>query len=89
MAQHKSAKKRARQTVKRRARNRSVQSRVRTGVKQFRTAADAGDAEETQAALRSAVSLLNRAASKGVIPVARARRQISVLARRAHRVAGS
>ena len=84
MAQHKSAKKRARQTVKRRARNRGVLSRMRTGVKQFRAAADAGDPEETGTALRSAVSLLNRAASKGVIPKTRARRQISNLARRAN-----
>lgn len=87
MAQHKSAKKRARQSEKRRARNRSIATRVKTGVKKFRAEAEAGDPETTGAALRSAESLLRRAASKGVIPKARARRQVARLARRAHQAA--
>jgi len=86
LAQHKSAKKRARQSLKRRERNRSVVSRVKTGVKRFRAAADSGDVEAATTALRSAESLIRRAASKGVIPKARARRQVARLARRAHQV---
>ena len=86
MAQHKSAKKRARQTVKRTERNRSIRSRVKTGMKRFRTAVETEDAEQTTAALRAAEGLLNRAASKGVIPKKRARRQISRLAKRAHQI---
>jgi small subunit ribosomal protein S20 len=85
LAQHKSAKKRARQDVKRRARNRGVRSAVRTGVKNFR--ADAG--EDTTASLRSAEGLIRRAASKGVIPKKRASRQISRLAKQANRAATS
>jgi small subunit ribosomal protein S20 len=84
LAQHKSAKKRARQAKKRSARNRSVRSHTKTAVKAFRAALETGDSEQTTASLRSAESLLRRAASKGVIPKKRAERHISRLARRAH-----
>jgi small subunit ribosomal protein S20 len=84
LAQHKSAKKRARQQIKRTERNRSVRSRVKTGMKRFLTTVEEGDAEQTTAALRTAEGLLRRAASKGVIPAKRARRHISRLAKRAH-----
>jgi small subunit ribosomal protein S20 len=84
LAQHKSAKKRARQAVKRTARNRSVRSRVKTGIKTFRAAVAAEDAEQVTATLRAAEGLLSRAASKGVIPKKRARRHVSRLAKRAH-----
>jgi small subunit ribosomal protein S20 len=87
LAQHKSAAKRARQSLKRRERNRSIASRVKTRVKQFRTAADSGDAEATRSALRAAEGELRRAASKGVIPRSRVNRQVARLARRAHQVA--
>jgi small subunit ribosomal protein S20 len=87
LAQHKSAKKRARQSVKRRVRNRGVRSAVRTGVKNFRTGVDAG--EDTTASLRSAEGLIRRAASKGVIPKKRASRQISRLAKQKNRAASS
>ena len=81
LAQHKSAKKRARQSLKRRARNRSAQSRIRTGLKEARSAIEGGDAEAGQAAVRRAESLLRRAASKGVIPKKRASRAVARLAR--------
>ena len=81
MAHHKSAKKRARQTLKRRARNRHVLTTLRTAVKKARTALEGDDAEATQAAIRGAEGQLRRAASKGVIPAKRASRQISRLAR--------
>jgi small subunit ribosomal protein S20 len=84
LAQHKSAKKRARQEVKRTARNRSVRSRVKTGMKRFQATLEEGDADQTTSALRTAEGLLRRAASKGVIPEKRARRHISRLAKRAH-----
>jgi len=88
LAQHKSARKRARQSIKRRARNRNIGSAVKTGVKAFHAAADAGDGEATTTSLRSAESLLRRAASKGVIPKKRASRRVSRLAKRANKVAG-
>ncbi len=86
MAQHKSAKKRARQTVKRNARNRAVRSELRGGVKEARTANDSGDAEGAAGALRRAEALLRRAASKGVIPKQRASRTISRLAKAKHQL---
>jgi len=89
LAQHKSAKKRARQALRRRTRNRSVRSEVKTGVKRFHAAVETEEAEQAAVALRTAESLLRRAASKGVIPAKRARRHISRLARRAHRAASS
>jgi small subunit ribosomal protein S20 len=87
LAQHKSAKKRARQTLKRRARNRGTRGAVRTGIKAFRASIDG--AEDTTASLRSAEGLIRRAASKGVIPKKRASRQISRLAKQANRSANA
>jgi small subunit ribosomal protein S20 len=84
LANHKSARKRARQSQRRRARNRQQHSRVRTALKRARTALAQGDAETLPDAVRSAESLLRRAASKGVIPRKRASRQVSRLARAAH-----
>lgn len=86
MAQHKSARKRARQSIKRRAHNRNIGSAVKTGVKAFRVAADSGDGAATATSLRAAESLLRRAASKGVIPKKRASRRVSRLAKRANQV---
>jgi small subunit ribosomal protein S20 len=83
LANHKSARKRARQSVKRRDRNRHVRSGVRSAVKRARAAVSAGDAEQVPGALRGAESALRRAASKGVIPRKRASRLVSRLARSA------
>ena len=85
LAQHKSARKRARQAIKRRTHNRGIRSSVKTGVKSARAAIETGDGEAATAAARIAEGLLRRAASKGVIPKNRARRQVSRLAKGAHR----
>ena len=81
VANHKSAKKRARQDLKRRARNRQVKSGVRTAIKTFRAAADGGDADASGVALRRAESTIRRAATKGVVSRKRASRQVSRLAK--------
>lgn len=88
MAQHKSARKRARQAVKRQARNRRARGGIKSAVKDLREAVAAGDAARAAQALPRAESLIRRAASKGVIPKARASRQVSRLARAAHRAQG-
>lgn len=80
MAQHKSAIKRARQTLVRTERNTNVKSRTRTVVKRFRAAAEAGEASAADN-LKAAESALRRAATKGVIPKRRASRLISRLAK--------
>jgi small subunit ribosomal protein S20 len=89
VANHKSAKKRARQTPKRTERNRSARSRVKSAVKNARSALEAGDAGETAAALKSAEGVLRRAASKGAIPKKRASRSVSRLAKSQNRLASS
>ncbi|MBI5237994.1 MAG: 30S ribosomal protein S20 [Deltaproteobacteria bacterium] len=79
MANHKSAIKRHRQSEKRRARNASVKSAVRTAIKKVDDAVKAGKAEEAKASLLTAVSELDRAAIKGVLHRNNASRRISRL----------
>ena len=86
MANHKSAKKRVRQTIVRNARNRHERSRVRTAVKKLRSTLSEGDAEAAASALRSAESLIRRAASKGILPKQRASRAISRLSKATNRI---
>lgn len=87
MANHQSAKKRARQNVKRRARNRFVKATMRTHVKRVRTALAEGDLETAQSALPQAVRHLQRAASKGVIHRNTARRVVGRLSHAVHALA--
>ena len=81
MATHKSAVKRARQALRRRARNRQVRSRLRSAVKEVREAVATGQPGGAVEPLRRAEGMLRKAASKGVIPKKRASRQVSRLAR--------
>ena len=81
MANHKSAKKRARQSRNRRDRNHQVLSRVRTVVKGVRKSLEGGDAETAGDKLRAAERELRKAAGKGIIPRRRASRSVSRLAR--------
>ena len=89
MAQHKSAKKRARQDLRRRARNRSIRSGLRNAVKNTRGAIQSGESEAARSALTIAERVIRKAASKGVLPQARANRTISRLARAIHQLPGS
>lgn len=84
MANHKSAEKRARQSERRRVRNRSVKSRLKTVVKEF-TSAVASGPETAAAKLREAEKALRKAASGGVIPKRRASRRVSRLAKHLHK----
>jgi len=87
VADHKSAKKRARQALKRTERNRHTRSRVKSAVKDARTALAAGDAGATTSALKVAEGVLRRAASKGAIPKKRASRHVSRLTKTQNRLA--
>jgi small subunit ribosomal protein S20 len=73
MANHASAEKRNRQREKRTARNRAVKSMLRTVVKKARKAVEAVEATSADL-VKKAVSELDRAARKGVIPAKRASR---------------
>lgn len=79
MANTKQALKRHRQSLKRRARNRAMKSRVKKAIKKVRLAIEAKDKELAQKALRDATSILDKAASKGVIHWKNAARRISRL----------
>ncbi len=79
MANHKSAIKRARQNEIRRQRNRGVKTRVKGIIKEVNAAALGGDQEATTAKLKSAQSLIDKAAKKGVLHRRTAARKISRL----------
>ena len=78
MANIESAKKRNRQNVKRRVRNRDLRSRARTQVKVARQAVTA-DAKTAEPIVRKAASELDRAAVKGVLHKRNAARRKSRL----------
>lgn len=67
MANIKSAEKRARQTVKRTARNKSIKTRVKNSRKEVTAAAQAGDAKGVALKLRTFESTADKAAKAGVI----------------------
>jgi small subunit ribosomal protein S20 len=67
VANIKSQMKRIKTNEKARQRNVAVRSALKTAVRRFRTAADAGDAAAATTALTTASKLLDKAASKGVI----------------------
>ncbi len=79
MANHKSAEKRARQSVKRQQKNRSAKSRVHSTVRKVDEAAAAKDYKGGMTALSKAQSELARAVTKGVMPKKRAARKMSRL----------
>jgi len=79
----KSILKRERQNVKRRARNRSIMSGLKTQIKKLDTAIET-KAENVNEILRDTLSRLDRVASKGVIHKNKASRQKSRLTKRVH-----
>ena len=78
MANIKSAEKRNRQMIKNRTRNRGVMSALRTAVKKARTAVDA-KADDAAALVKSAISTIDKAVSKGVLKRGTASRYVSRL----------
>ena len=80
MANIKSQLKRIKTNEKARLRNKSVKSSLKTAVRRFREAADAGDREQADVALRHASRQLDKAASKGVIHPNQAANKKSALA---------
>ncbi len=89
MANIKSQIKRNKQNEKARMRNKAVKSELRTSVRKFREAANAGNAEATEAALRAASVKLDKAVSKGVIHKNQAANRKSAIARRAEQLSKS
>lgn len=81
MANIKSQVKRNRTNERARLRNQSVKSAVRTAIRSFREAAEAGDKEKAGELLVETGRKLDKAASKGVIHKNQAANKKSALAR--------
>ncbi|MEP4486667.1 30S ribosomal protein S20 [Marinobacter alexandrii] len=79
MANSPQAKKRARQSEKRRTHNASLRSLVRTNIKKVLAAIESGDAEQAKTAYASAVPVIDRMADKGIIHKNKAARHKSRL----------
>lgn len=83
MANIKSQIKRIKTNEKARQRNKSVRSALKTAIRRFRTAADAGDKDTALTELKTASRDLDKAVSKGVIHANQAANRKSAMARRA------
>jgi small subunit ribosomal protein S20 len=84
VANIKSQIKRIRTNEAARLRNKSVKSSLKTAIRSFRTAADAGDRETAVAALNHASRQLDKAVSKGIIHPNQAANKKSAMAHRAN-----
>jgi len=82
MANTKSAKKAARQTVRRTAANKTRRSRLRRSVRKVEEAIASGNKEAARAALKEAEPVIVRTAQKGMIHRKSASRKVSRLAKR-------
>ena len=74
MANIKSAEKRAKQAVKRRAHNMAARSQLRSSIKKVLNAVGAGDKAEAAAALKAAQPILDTMVTKGIIHANKAAR---------------
>jgi small subunit ribosomal protein S20 len=73
------ARKRARQSEKRRAQNASQRSMVRTYIKRVQAAVNGGDAAAAEAAFTAAVPVIDRMADRGIMHKNKAARHKSRL----------
>ncbi len=83
MANIKSQIKRIKQNEKRHQRNKAVKSGLKTAVRKFREAADAGEKDQALTLGQDAGKLLDKAASKGVIHKNQAANRKSAIAKKA------
>lgn len=67
MPNHKSAEKRDRQNARRNALNTANRSRLRTQIKKLRALVASGNAQEAQALLPEAISIIDKSVQKGVL----------------------
>ncbi|GAA1153929.1 30S ribosomal protein S20 [Nocardioides aquiterrae] len=83
MANIKSQIKRNKQNEKRHERNKAVKTGLKSAVRKFREAAEAGDKDTALVAGREAAKKLDKAVSKGVIHKNQAANRKSAIARKA------
>jgi small subunit ribosomal protein S20 len=82
VANIKSQIKRNKQNEKRHERNKAVKTRLKSAVRKFREAAEAGDKETAVSLGRDAAKKLDKAASKGVIHKNQAANRKSAIAKK-------
>ena len=82
MAQHKSAKKRSRQNVKRSAINSTAMSKFKTSLNKLEASIKDKDTEKIDESLRSINSALARAAKRGIIKKEFVSRKLSSLSKK-------
>lgn len=79
MANSAQARKRARQTVKRREHNFSLRSKLRTAIKNVRKSIESGDKSVAQAAFDTSIKMVDLIADKGIVHKNKAARDKSRL----------
>ncbi len=89
MANIKSQIKRNRQNEKARKRNQTVRSEIKTRTKRAVEAAQSGDADAAQAALKLALAKIDTASTRGVLHANTAARQKSKLTKQVNNLLGS
>jgi small subunit ribosomal protein S20 len=82
---HPSAEKRHRQNLKRQVRNHAIKTRVRTVTKHTLQAIAGSDRTAAETALKQAMKVLHKAATKGTLRKNTASRKIARLSKRLHR----
>ncbi len=87
MANHKSAEKRVRQTIKKNEINRSNRSKLRTSIKKLRSAVASHDKAASTDLLFPTVSLIDKAVNKGIIHKNTAARYKSRLTKHVNKMA--
>ena len=80
VANHKSALKRHRQSLKRAARNKAVRTRIKNSVKKYQSVLATKEEAQIVSSLSATTSTLDKAAKKGVIHWKKAARRVSRLA---------
>lgn len=89
MAHHKSAKKRIRQNENRRLRNRHIRTTLRSALKKLEQTVEQQNTEEVKSLLDKTISIVDSAASKGVIHKNKAARHVSRIRRKVSALLGA
>ncbi len=87
MANSKSAAKRARQTIKRTARNKAVRSKLKTDLKRFEQAMVSEDKELAEQRLKRAIITIDKAVTKGILHKNKAARTKSSITKKFNELA--
>lgn len=87
MANHPSAEKRHRQSLKRRKRNRDTNGEVKSWIKKVSAEAENGNIEVAESSMKTASHLLDKAVVRGILHKNNAKRRISRLQKKLNSLA--